>query len=155
MYICRLRLDQSSKLVGTKKSAMAGTIAGAILIPAGAAVIGFVLPFVRAGLSSDGNKLVCSLTNTSSKEINLRQFYLPHGKWCCEPPALRLNPGETTRWAAKKRAIFYGTTAVVIFSDGKADYMFGASHPYSGKSEVALGSTSRGDQVPHAQKLFK
>jgi hypothetical protein len=55
-----------------------------------------------------------------------------------------LTSGETTYWTATKRAIFYGTTAIVIYTDGRRDYVFGATHPRSGQSEVALGSTSLG-----------
>jgi len=57
---------------------------------------------------------------------------------------MKLAPGETTYWTATKRAVFYGTTAIVIYTDGEKDYVFGATHPRSGQSEVALGSTSLG-----------
>jgi hypothetical protein len=57
---------------------------------------------------------------------------------------VKLTTGETTYWTATKRAIFYGTTAIVIYTDGDWDYVFGATHPRSGQSEVALGFTSKG-----------
>lgn len=60
------------------------------------------------------------------------------------PLARTLHKGESTQWIACKRAVFYGTVAIVQYATDDGRYiMFGACHPRSGQSEIALNSHSK------------